>query len=173
MRPWVRRTLVTVIAAVAAFCAAGVVEDGPLGGSGGEVGQRSPDGGPVTISYPLPNLGPEAVRIDHVRLLDSDGMTLAGAHVVPGRFVVGGPYPPELSNDPWGYLRPAWRRQVAAVGAVVPPGDDYDLVVGLQPSHSRSSIGGVEIAYTEGGRSYRLASRMGVRICVGPRCNIR
>ncbi|MBB5789096.1 hypothetical protein [Jiangella mangrovi] len=168
---WVRRLLLTGVVAAAAVCAAGTVAAGPLGGSGNLVGVRSPDGGPVTISYPLPNLGPGTITVDHVRLLDPDGITLEAALVLPGRFVIGGPFPPDLTGEQSQHLRPAWSRRVDAVGARVPPGRDYDLAVGLQPAHQgRSSIKGVEIAYTEGGRSYRLASRMEVTICVGPRC---
>ena len=97
---WARTIVLTVTTAVAAFWTAGSVEGGPLAGLGGEVGQRSPDGGPVMISYMLPNDGSRAVTITHVGLLNSDGLTLEGAHVVPGRFWIGGPYPPEFDDGP-------------------------------------------------------------------------
>ncbi|WP_046772303.1 hypothetical protein [Jiangella alkaliphila] len=157
--------------AVAAFCAAGVVEDGPLAGLAGEVGQRSRDGGPVTISYMLPNDGARAVTITHVGLLNSDGLTLEAAHVVPGRFFIGGPYPPETDDEHWANHAPTWRQRVDAVGAVIPAGGGHDLVVGLRPGRlGTSRIDGVEITYTEGGRTYRLESRMKVTICTGPGC---
>ncbi|WP_116948778.1 hypothetical protein [Jiangella endophytica] len=158
--------------AVAALCAAGVVEDGPLAGLTTEVGQRSRDGGPVTISYVLPNDGSRAVTITHVGLLNSDGLTLEAAHVVPGRFPIGGPYPPETNDEHWADYALTWRQRVDAVGAVVPPGGGHDLVVGLRPGRpGASTIDGVEITYTEGGRIYRLESRMKVTICIGSRCS--
>lgn len=157
--------------ALAAFCAAGTVEDGPLAGLGSEVGQRSPDGGPVTISYMLPNDGSRALTITHVGLLNSDGLTLEGAHVVPGRFFIGGPYPPETDDGHGADFALVWRQRVDAVGAVIPAGGGHDLVVGLRPGRPGTSrIDGVEITYTEGGRIYRLESRMKVTICTGPGC---
>lgn len=168
---WGRRLLLSGVVAVVAFWAAGIVEDGPLSeaAGGGNMCAPSPDGGPVTASYYLPNRGAGPVTIDHVRLVDPAGLTLAGAHVVPGRFVMGGPYPPEFTTvDAFPELLPAWEQRVDAVGAVVPPGDRFDLVVGLQPAGpGESSIDGVEIAYSEGGRSYRVTSLLGVTVLSG------
>lgn len=168
---WARRLLLTAIAAVAAFWAAGIAEDGPLSqaAGGGAMCAPSPEGGPVTASYALPNSGPGLVTVDHVRLVNPDGLTLVGAHVVPGRFVMGGPYPPEFTGaDAFPGLRPAWQQRIDAVGAVIPPGFGHDLVVGLRPSApGESTIDGVEIAYTEGGRSYRVTSLIGVTIRSG------
>lgn len=128
----------------------------------------------MTISGVMDNGGPRAVTITHVRLLNSHGLTLEGAHVVQGRFPVAGPYPPKMDDSRHhddDVL--AWRQQVDAVGAVVPPGNDLDLVVGLRPvSPGPSTIDGVEIMYIEGGRTYRVESRMKVRICIGSTCSL-
>ncbi|MBB5789095.1 hypothetical protein [Jiangella mangrovi] len=168
---WERRLLLAGVVAAAALCAAGTVAAGPLSeaAGGGGLCAPSPTGGPVTASYPLPNSGPGIVTIDHVRLVDPEGLTLEAAHVVPGRFVMGGPYPPDFTSaDAFPELLPAWEQRVDAVGALVPPGFGHDLVVGLRPSGpGESSIDGVEIAYSEGGRSYLVTSLLSVTVRAG------
>jgi hypothetical protein len=158
-----QRVLLGALSATAALLAACSSSPGPLG-SGGTQGQQcfpGRPGEPVTLGlYTLQNSGASTATITSVSLpTGASGLKMTRAWVVPiyhdpktGNLEligVGWPYPPTS--------QPTWPQRRPAVGAVIKPGQDLNLVFGLirTTSHDGRSDGPV-IAYTANGSTYTM-----------------
>ncbi|MEJ5947011.1 hypothetical protein WDZ17_17085 [Pseudokineococcus basanitobsidens] len=146
-RPSVTTVAVTIglVAALVAGCGRG--DDGvAFGGDWGEVcspaaqGERHAFGDAITA-------GEQEMTITDVRLLDSDGLALEKAFVLPPEGMVGSwDYPPADI--------PGWDERVDAVGAVLSPGETRSLVVSVyRTSAARGTAHALAVSYTVDGEA--------------------
>jgi hypothetical protein len=148
--------------ALLAACSSG---PGPLG-DGGTDGQQCmsfPKGQPVTTGlYDLTNNGSSPVTIQSVRLPGVGGLTMTKTWLVPiyhdpknGNWVdvgVGVAYPPVTA--------PEWIHRKPAIGGVIKPGQDLNLVFGLTRTTAKDGTSnGPAITYTAGGSSYTVSEK--------------
>ncbi len=142
----------SAVAALLAGCSAP-----PLGtGSGAGVCTPAPQvGKPVDMGlFDLKNQGTAPVTIRSVSLPDAHGMAMTEAWLVPSntsgpQLGVGQPYPP--------VTYPLWADRVPAVGAVIRPGQDVQLVFGvLRTTAADGRSDQPKIVYTAGRAAYTL-----------------
>ena len=146
----------SALAAVLAGCGAG--DPPPLGngGGGGQVCTLAPQvGKPVLMAeWDLDNQGTAPVTVRSVSLPDAHGMAMTQAWLVPlntdgPQLGVGQPYPP--------VTYPLWADRVPAVGAVIRPGQDLQLVFGvLRTTAADGRSDQPMIVYTAGRATYTL-----------------
>jgi hypothetical protein len=169
------RLLLGALSAAMALLAGCSRSAGPLG-NGGTNGQQCiayTEGQPVTAGlYELHNTDTSPVTVQNVSLPSSvHGLRMTKAWLVPiyrdpksGDWVdvgVGAPYPPTSA--------PEWAKRRPAVGAVIEPGQNLNLVFGLTRTSARvGRSAGPAIDYTVGGASYTL--REAVSLIVAGRC---
>jgi hypothetical protein len=151
-----RLLLLGSLSAVAALLA-GCSSAPPLGsGSGAGVCAPAPQvGKPVDMGlFDLKNQGTAPVTVRSVSLPDARGMAMTAAWLVPAnasgpQLGVGQPYPP--------VTYPLWADRVPAVGAVIRPGQDLQLVFGvLRTTAADGRSDQPMIVYTAGRAAYTL-----------------
>jgi hypothetical protein len=110
---------------------------------------------------PLRNDGPDALTIDSVALVRPQGLEVRGSYLAPiYNTTLLGNVPPTDNNR-------AWRERTPAVGAIIPPLTDRNLVlelriVGDQPSGTADEI---EVLYHDGsGHHFRFLNHTKIRI---------
>ncbi len=178
-----RRCTATLVAVLVAVASVGCSTQGPSQGSlqvgGGSsvtlcidpiVGEERALGATYAT-----NEGSSDITITSVALVDATGVEAGAAFAIldDGRddgYSVGGQVPPNPQTDP--YSVSAWERRVGAEGAVIAPGETWQViqsvtVTSLDDAHFEA----LRIEYTENG-STRVAqntTRMGVE-GYGPPC---
>jgi hypothetical protein len=143
----------SAVAALLAGCSAG---SPPLRAEGAGVCTPAPQAGkPVLMGlWLLDNQGTTPVTVRGVSLPDAHGMAMTQAWVEPlsttgPQIGVGLAYPP--------VTYPLWAHRVPAAGAVIPPGQDRQLVFGvLRTTAADGSSAAPLIVYTASHSSYTL-----------------
>jgi hypothetical protein len=156
---------------------------GPLG-NGGDPGQQcmpSARSQPTTVGlYDLKNSGSSPVKVQSIRLGSPRGLTMTRAWLTPiynngGTEVlvgVGWPWPPSLSRGAGsGPVRWAWARRKPAVGAIIKPHQDLNLVFGLTRTAARNGhSGGPVIAYSANSNAYTVREATTLEITAAKSC---
>jgi hypothetical protein len=141
----------------------------------------SPQGQPTGVGlYDLRNSGSSPVTLKHVTLASPHGLTMTRAWLTPiyhraGRSYlvgVGWPWPLSLARGSGSYpVRWAWARRTPAVGAVVKPHQDLNLVFGLIRTTARNAhSGGPVITYTSDGNTYTVREQTTLKITAARSC---
>jgi hypothetical protein len=159
--------LVVTVATLALLAGCSSATDGPLD-------IPTSDGATVTLiaesgpreraigNIRATNTGDDEVTITRITLVDPSNVRLGHSVVIPmtanGRTLGSGfPVPPTSTDQDYDRLAALWATSEPAIGAVVEPGQQVDLVVGLeQVDKSRcASLDATTVTYTAGGRTYR------------------
>jgi len=172
-----RRFLLAALSATTALLAACSSSPGPLG-DGGSLGEQcvpGPEGRPLTTGlYDLHNTGTSPVTVQSVSLGSPHGLKITTkAWVMPifhdvktGNWDVVGvgvPYPPTT----W----PEWSNREPAIGAVILPGQDLNLVFGMtRTSASDGTSAGPVILYTVNRGTYTLHEQTGLMVAARKSC---
>lgn len=159
-------------ALLAASCSSS--SPGPLGlGGTGSACVPYREGAPVTFGlFDLHNSGSSPVTVQSLRLPAANGLRMTSAWLVPFYFDkkdgntdtigVGWAYPPAT--------RPEWPQRRPAIGAVIKPGQDLNLVFGLIRTTPRNGTSdGPAIVYTSNGNTYTMQE--GINLTVSPDCD--
>ena len=160
------------LAALLAACSSS--GPGPLGQGGTDAEQCMdyPVGQPVAAGiYDLTNTGDSPVTIQSVTLPDAHGLAVTKTWLVPiyhdpktGNWLdvgAGAPFPPTTS--------PQWVQRRPAIGGVIRPRQDLNLVFGLTRTTAKAGRSpGPVIAYTAGGSSYTV--KMKTSLVVAATC---
>jgi hypothetical protein len=165
-------------AALLASCSNGGI--GPLGG-GGTLGQQCilyRAGVPFANGfYDLHNTGTSLVTVTGVTVPSMHGLKVVSKYwLVPiyhdpknGNWVVigvGFPWPPIYSAA----VLSVWAKRKPAVGAVIRPGQDLNLVFAMmRTTQLRASSNGPSITYTAGGSSYTVSEQTSL-VVAAARC---
>jgi hypothetical protein len=154
------------LSATAALLPACSSSPGPLG-TGGTPGQTCMpwrQGQPVTVGlYDLDNSDTSPVTVKSITLPSAHGLTMTKAWLVPiyhdpknGNYVVlgvGAAYPPTTA--------PEWRHREPAVGAVIHPHQDLNIVFGLIRTSARNGRSdGPATTYTAGGSTWTVKEQV-------------
>lgn len=108
----------------------------------------------------LTNSGSEPVRIDQVRLTEATGIKVIESVLVPD---VEPPGQLGVTADPGRSTATAWHERIPAAGAVVEPGQTYELVLRLQRTERIGAFGGVRVEYSDDANTYaRTEDRAGL-----------
>jgi len=160
--------LLGALSAVAALLAGCSGPGGPPplgnGGPGGKACTPAPQiGKPVDMAlFDLTNQGTAPVTVRSVSLPDAHGMAMTEAWLEPlnthgPQLGVGQPYPP--------VTYPLWADRVPAVGAVILPGQDLQLVFGvLRTTAANGTSDGPMIVYNAGRTSYTLREQISLGV---------
>ena len=130
------------------------VNNGPLGGAGSAGGFCAPvpPGGSLAAGETFTNGGHQAALITGVTLWRARHLRLLSAWAVPvgNQGSVGAvAWPPPLS------VVPNWGARVPAIGARIPPGAYWQIVLRLAPTGSRTgSAAAVTVSYEEAGTKF-------------------
>lgn len=141
---------------------------GALGGGGGAVTTCVPVAGTgpvVAADEALRNESTRAVTVDAVRLVDPEGLTLLDASLLPvrDRTLIGTSALPPAS--------PVWAERRDAVGAVLAPGETWNLALTLERDGGRGRLADVEVAYTVGGSSSTHRLGYALTVLAAPPCD--
>ena len=119
-----------------------------MGSDTGRVEQCTPLEGDYPVVFgneTVGNVGDRPLRIDAVRLVRAEGLTMRDAFLLPirDRTIMGTlPFPPAV---------PVWQDRRKAVGSEVAPGQEWNLALTLVRDGQPASFADVEVAYTVGG----------------------
>jgi hypothetical protein len=139
---------------LAAACGGTGVNDGPLGGGGSAGGFCAPvrPGGSLAAGETFTNRGQQAALITGVTLWHSRHLRLLSSWALPvgNQGSLGAvAWPPPLS------VVPNWGVRVRAVGARIPSGTRWQIVLRLAPTGSRTgSAAAVTVSYQEAGTEF-------------------
>lgn len=157
---------VLVLGPVLALLACGDGDEsvGALGRDKTRIEQCTPVQGDSAVVFGdgvLRNEGGRSLRIDAVRLVQPDGLTIRDAFLLPirNRTILGtGSFPPGS---------PVWQDRRKATGANVAPGEQWNLALTLERDGHPTKFADVEVAYTVGADS--AAHRLGYALTVTDR----
>jgi hypothetical protein len=118
-----------------------------MGTDAGHVEQCTPvegDGPVVFADDVVGNVSGRPLRIDAIRLVQADGLTIRDAFLLPirNRTIMGTrPFPPSA---------PVWQDRREAIGANVAPGEEWNLALTLDRDAQPTKFTDIEVAYTVG-----------------------
>jgi hypothetical protein len=155
---------------------------GPLG-DGGDPGQQCmpwPQGKPTGVGlYDFTNSSTSPVIVKSVRLASPRGLKMSkDAWFVPiyyhdgtyNTVGVGWPWPLSLVRHYWP-VQWAWARRKPAIGFVIKPHVDIDLVFGLTRTEARNAYsGGPVLTYSANGTTYTVRSQTTLQITPARSC---
>lgn len=173
-----RRCSVLLVLTLLAGCQGPVNENGPLAVPRDQHGLCfSEDVAEVTFGELIWNEGDIEATITEVSLAAPEGLALIEVSVMPypaqESVFLGSSnsYPPVLTETP--KMRQEWEDREPAVGAVLAPGDERQLAVGLRvvehpPPTTFPRIDGLLIEYQSGGQEYQARTTYYVGVgCTG------
>lgn len=121
-----------------------------MGSDTGRGEQCTPVGGDLPVVFGdevVGNVSSRPLRIDAVRLVRAEGLTIRDAFLlsIRDRTLLGTrPLPPAV---------PVWQDRREAVGARIAPGEEWNLALVLVRDGQPAGFADVEVAYTVGGDS--------------------
>lgn len=161
MRRRVVRAAASALVLLLAVPACGETNDsvGALGTDAGRVEQCTPVEGDSPVVFGdefLGNVSSHPVRIDAIRLVRAEGLTIRDAFLLPYRnktHMGTVPFPPDF---------PTWPDRREAIGAELAPGEDWNLALTLDRSGQPTKFTDVEVAYSVGDDS--TSQRLGYAV---------